>query len=136
MNWKCVSFFSISIFFLLSCGAKHSSIKEYVKNADSASIAFYEKGDHATQIIIHDKVTIEKLGNYIDGKGIEPQKCTDNGSIWFYESGKKKMQVDFSLNGDCNFFSYIMNDNLISKSMSEDANKYLSSVKDIASSSL
>lgn len=121
---------------LASCGVKHSTLKDYLKNADSASIAFYDQTQPSTQILVKDKVTITKLGNYIDGHTIERQKCADNGSIWFYESGKKKMQVDFSLNGDCNSFTYMMNDKMYSKSMSEDATKYLSTVKTIASESL
>lgn len=136
MNCKMVNFFLVSLFFLLSCGVKHITAEDYIKNTDSASISFYDKGDSATQIILRDKASIEKLGNYIDGRGIEPQKCANNGSIWFYKSGKKKMQVDFSLNDGCTFFSYMMNDKLFSKSMSEDANKFLNSVKDIASVSL
>ncbi len=125
------------VFLIASCGPKPSTIKDYVKNSDSASIAFYQMGkDSNTQIVIKDKVSIEKLGNYINGKPMDPQKCTDNGSIWFYEGGKKKMQVDFSLNGDCNYFSYMMNDKIYAKTMGEEASKYLTGIMEIATDSL
>jgi len=131
MNWKIIATCCLLAAILFSCGNKDGSLKEYIKNADSASIAFYV-GDSTTQIVIKDKSAIEKLGSYIDGKRIEPLKCSDSGSIWFYEGGKKKMQVDFSINPECSFFSYMMNDKIFAKVMSEDATLYLNSVKDIA----
>ncbi len=46
------------------------------------------------------------------------------------------MEVGFSMNGDCNYFSYMMNDKIYAKTMSEDATKYLSGIKEIATDSL
>lgn len=134
MNWRLIAtccFLAVAF----SCGEKQGSLKEYIKNADSASIAFYIN-DSTTQIVIKDKASIEKLGSFIDGKGIEPQKCADTGSIWFYEAGKKKMQVDFSINPECSYFSYMMNDKIFAKVMSDNATQYLNSVKEIATGSL
>ena len=131
MNWKLIVTCCLLITILFSCGSNHGSIKNYIKNADSASIAFYSK-DSTVHIVIKDKTSIEKLGGYIDGEGMEPKKCTDSGSIWFYEGGKKKMQVDFSINPDCSFFTYMMNDKIYAKAMSDAATEYLNSVKLIA----
>ncbi len=136
MNWKLWCSFLSSFLLIVSCGTKHSTIKEYVKNADSASVAFFEKGDSSSQIVIRDKPSIKKLSSYMNGKSIEPKKCVEDGSIWFYETGKKKMQVDFTLNGENNSFSYMMNDKIYVRLMSDDATKYLTSVKRIASDSL
>jgi len=136
MNVKSKVYIYLLLFTLAACGTKTGSVKEYVRNADSASIAFYATADSSQKIVIKDKVTIDKLGEYIDGTPMEPGKCTESGSIWFYEGTRKKMQVDFSLNGDCNYFSYMMNDKVYSKSMSADATKYLNGIKDIALDSL
>lgn len=136
MELKSRMFVYLILFILSSCGAKKGSVKEYVRNADSASIAFYATADSMQKIIIKDKTTIDKLGEYIDGTPIDPGKCTESGSIWFYEGTRKKMQVDFSMNGDCNYFSYMMNDQVYAKSMSSDATKYLNGIKEIASDTL
>jgi hypothetical protein len=121
---------------MTSCGDKHSSIRDYLKNADSASIAFFYEGDRTVQIIIRDKISLEKLCEMIDGKSLDPLKCSETGSIWFYEGGKKKMQVDFSINPECNNFSYMMNDKLYSKIMTDEASEYIKIVKQIATESL
>jgi hypothetical protein len=136
MNFKLLSCISLVVLFFTSCGDGKGSIKEYIKNADSASIAFYITKDSTAQIIIRDKASIEKLGGYMEGKGTEPVKCSDTGSIWFYESGKKKLQVDFSINSGCSYFSYMMNDKIYSKLMTEDATEYMNSVLQIASATL
>jgi hypothetical protein len=131
MNLKLFATCCFAAVFLFSCGSKQGALKEYIRNADSASIAFYIN-DSTTHIIIKDKESIEKLGGYIDGEPMQPKKCKDSGSIWFYEGGKKKMQIDFSINPECSFFTYMMNDKIFAKQMSEDATQYLNSVKDIA----
>jgi len=117
--------------FTLSCGRSGSPVSEYVKHSDSVSVAFFVN-DSTVHIQIKDKTSIQKLGSYIDGETIERGKCTDTGSIWFYENGKKKMQVDFSINPDCSYFSYMMNDKMFAKVMSEEANSYLTGIKKIA----
>jgi hypothetical protein len=135
MNRKLTIIFSLAIIFS-GCSSKNNSVREYVKNADSASIAFYASSDSSSRIVIKDKSTIKKLGEYIDGKPMQPGKCSDSGSIWFYEGTRKKMQVDFSLNSGCNYFSYMMNDKIYAKTMSEDATQYLNGIMEIASDTL
>ncbi len=128
----------VCILLLAACGSPKGSVKEYVRNADSASIAFYAKADRdsSDKIVITDKLTISKLGEYIDGTPVEPSKCAETGSIWFYEGTRKKMQVDFTMTDECSHFTYMMNDQLFAKSMSADATKYLKGIKDIATDSL
>jgi hypothetical protein len=137
MNSKCLLFFLCLTILGFGCGPKHISVKDYVRNSDSASIAFYQRSDSVNTIRIKDKTSIQKLGSYIDaGKTMENGKCVDNGSIWFYEGQKKKMQVDFSLNSDCSYFSYMMNDKIYARTMSAEATKYLNGMMEIATDSL
>src|SRR5688500_4136051 len=132
-----VLFFSLVIMLGSGCNSKNISVKEYIRNSDSASIAFYVKSDSVNTIRIKDKTSIQKLGSYIDdGKTMENGKCADNGSIWFYEGQKKKMQVDFSLNTECSYFSYMMNDKIYARSMSAEATKYMNGMMEIATDSL
>ena len=133
MKWKLFIGIFASIVMISACNEKQISVKEFLKNTDSASVVFYVNGNISAQILIKEETTIKKLGAYIDGKSIEPLQCSDNGVIWFYENGKKKMQVSFGLNDECNFFSYMVNDRIYTKSMSEGASQYLTSIKDIAS---
>jgi hypothetical protein len=119
------------------CGPRHISIKEYIRNSDSASIAFFQKSDSVNTIRIKDKISIQKLGSYIDdGKTMENGKCQEDGSIWFYEGQKKKMEVGFSLNNDCNYFSYMMNDKIYARTMSPEATRYLNGIMEIATDTL
>jgi hypothetical protein len=136
MKRKLVIFFSLVIMIASACSSKNISVKDYIRNSDSASIAFY-KSDSINTIRIKDKISIQKLGGYIDaGKTMENGKCQDDGSIWFYEGQKKKMQVDFSLNNECSYFSYMMNDKIYARSMSAEATKYLNGIMEIATDSL
>jgi hypothetical protein len=121
---------------IASCINKHTTVQDYLKNSDSASIAFYQEGDSSVQILIKDKTSLNKLGEFIDGDAIEPLKSKETGSIWFYEGGKNKMQVDFIITNEVSSFSYMMNDKIYSKTMSEEAEEYMISVKKIAAETL
>lgn len=123
----------VTCLFFYSCGAPQTySLQHYLKTADSASVAFYSPGDTNLHITINDKASVEKLGGFIDGENSAPVKCGDSGSIWFYEGGKKKMEVNFSMTGDCHVFSYMLNDKLHTRIMSSDAQEYITGIKDIA----
>jgi hypothetical protein len=136
MNIKFIIGFVPLTLSIASCNNKHKSFQDYLKNSDSASIAFYQEGDSSVHILIKDKTSLNKLGEYIDGDAIEPLKSKETGSIWFYEGGKNKMQVDFILTNEVSAFSYMMNDKIYSKTMSEEAEEYMSSVKKIAAETL
>jgi hypothetical protein len=137
MNRKSIVFFFCIMILGVGCSPKHISVKDYIRNSDSASIAFFQRSDSVNTIKIKDKTSIQKLGSFIDaGKTTENGKCREDGSIWFYEGQKKKMEVGFSLNGDCNYFSYMMNDKIYARTMSPEATKYLTGIMEIATDTL
>lgn len=123
----------LGLIYLTSCSRDNSAVKEIVKQSDSASIEFLSAdGKLESMITIRDKSSIEMLGDCMDGKAVESTPCNETGHICFYENGNKKMLVDFSLSGDCNSFSYSMNNKLQSKIMNEDATKYLNGIREIS----
>lgn len=118
---------------LFACSPAQSGVKEYVKNSDSASIEFYNKnGQLESIIIVHDRTSVEKLGECMDGKNINLPDKNENGKICFYEKGNKKMNVDFCLNGETNSFTYSFNDKIQTTSMNEEATKYMMGIREIS----
>lgn len=124
----------ILVAMLSSCLNKAHHVKEFVRSSDSVSIKFFSQyGKHESNITIHDKQSILRLSNCLDGKSTDSGSNND-GTIAFYEDGKTKLKVSFDLNSKKSF-QYLMNDKPYSVSMNGDAEKYLTGIRDIANES-
>ena len=113
---------------LLSCNA--SILSENIRESDSLSIDFADQNQVVIkQIETTDKTAINKLIDYIGNKTFQKNKCSLGGRILFYRSGVVVEQVEFNSSGDCRYFTFKKNGELISTKMNDEAASFLESLK-------
>ena len=122
----------IAITAILFCSCKQSAIRQSFSSADSLVIHF--KDEQAAVITktvqTAESKAINRMIDFIDGKETELFKCGYDGKMFFYNKGKKIQEVDFKMKNDsCNHFAFLLNGNLMSTKMNNEAVDFLNALE-------
>jgi len=114
------------------CSCKQSAIKKSFSSADSLVIHFKDEqaGIVTKTVQTAESKAINRMIEFIDTKVTEQFKCGYDGKMFFYTKGKKIQEVDFKMKNDsCNHFAFLLNGNLMSTKMSEEAIDFLNALE-------
>ena len=106
------------------CGCKQSAIKQSFSGTDSLVIYFKnEQAGVVTKTIqTTESKAINRVIDFMDGKGTENFKCGYDGKMFFYNKGEKIQEADFKMKDKaCNHFSFLMGGKLLSTKMKTEA---------------
>ncbi len=120
---------------LLSCNHSNKAIEERITNSDSLAINYY-KGDGSIDtvvavIIVRDRQKINQLAKLISNRSVEGDyKCGYDGSLHFFKMNSVIQDIDFRMNnGDCMYFSFLLNNKSQATAMSAAAKELISSFR-------
>lgn len=123
---------TISIVAILFCSCKQSAVRQSFSSADSLVIHFKDEQAGAVTKTVQtaESKAISRMIDFIDTKGSELFKCGYDGKMFFYNKGQKIQEVDFKMKNDsCNHFAFLLNGNLMSTKMSNEAVDFLNALE-------
>jgi uncharacterized protein YcfL len=118
----------LTIVVFLFCSCKQSLIRQSFSSADSLVIHFKDEqaGVVTKTVQTAESKAISRMIDFIDAKETESFKCGYDGKMFFYDKGQKMQELDFKMKNDsCNHFAFLLNGNLMSTKMSDEAVDFL-----------
>ena len=113
---------------ILFCSCEQSAIRQNFSSADSLVIHFKDEqaGVVTRTVQTAESKAISRMIDFIDAKETELFKCGYDGKMFFYSKGQKMQELDFKMKNDsCNHFAFLLNGNLMSTKMSNEAVDFL-----------
>lgn len=122
----------IAIAGILFCGCKQSAVRQSFSSADSLVIHFKDEQAAVVTKTVQtaESKAISRMIDFIDAKQTELFKCGYDGKMFFYNNGQKIQELDFKMKNDsCNHFAFLLNGNLMSTKMSNEAVDFLNALE-------
>jgi hypothetical protein len=123
--------FIIFLFAMIMLGScKSSVISQQLSTSDSLIIQFFnEDGVIYKAVTSTEKAAIRKLIYFVDGSPSAAVKCGYDGRLIFFTHEKELQRIEFNKEKGCRHFSFLLNDNIMTTEMSNEAADFLLSLE-------